>query len=98
MNEELASQASVLKRHAFSFQGGDDLIVLSARYESVAKTSFGVPLVRITELKRKIEPAVRILLANVELAFWCASVTRLYFVLDRTQAQADAILSHDLSC
>jgi hypothetical protein len=97
VNEDLTSQVRVLKRHALSFQCADDLIVLGACYESVAKTSLGVSFVWIAELKRQIELALRVPPANVELAFGCASVAGLYFVFDRARAQADGIFSNNLA-
>lgn len=97
VNEDLASKVRVLRRNAFALQCCDDLIVLSARYESFAKTSIGMRLVGIAELKRKVEFASGIFSTDVELTFGCAFVSRFDLVFHRAQAQPDSIFSYDLA-
>src|SRR5262245_3036665 len=47
VNEQLASQPRVLRRHAFLLKRPRYLIVLGATYQPVAKTSLGVPQIRV---------------------------------------------------
>jgi hypothetical protein len=93
VNEQLASKASVLKGHSLPIEAADDLIVLRAGYQTIAKASVGVFLIGIAELERKIKLAVRILHADVEVAFGRSSVTRPYLVFNWTQAQRDTVCS-----
>jgi hypothetical protein len=91
VDKDLSSQLGILWGLAFSFDCSGNLVVLSARYQPIAKTPLSMLLVGITETERKIELAPGVLDANIEVAFRSPSVSLPYLVFNRTQPESDAV-------
>lgn len=91
MNKNLSTQPRVLRRCSLFRKRRNDFIVLGLRYQPVAETSLGVFPVRITQTKRQVVLAPRVLEANIELAFGRAAVTRSHFVFNRAKPERNAI-------
>src|SRR6266849_2489833 len=94
VNVNVAAQMCVLRRSLFCPQRARDRVVLRARDQAIAQTSFSMRGVRIAQPERKIKRTLRILSEDVELAFRRAPIACAHFVPQWAQSQSDAISAH----